>query len=74
MVFLTESDRKRILITGGAGFVGSHLVDTLLKEGHEVSKHVHTCVGLLLSQNAFSFYILTLLPRILGCRLASKVC
>ena len=38
MVFLTESDRKRILITGGAGFVGSHLVDILLKEGHEVSK------------------------------------
>ena len=37
MVFLTESDRKRILITGGAGFVGSHLVDTLLREGHEVS-------------------------------------
>ena len=37
VVFLTESDRKRILITGGAGFVGSHPVDTLLREGHEVS-------------------------------------
>ena len=41
VVFLTESDRKRILITGGAGFVGSHLVDTLLKEGHEV---MYACV------------------------------
>ncbi|MCX7816843.1 MAG: SDR family oxidoreductase [Syntrophales bacterium] len=27
---------KRILITGGAGFLGSHLCDKLISEGHEV--------------------------------------
>jgi UDP-glucuronate decarboxylase len=35
MARLYES-RKRILVTGGAGFLGSHLIDRLIGQGHEI--------------------------------------
>ncbi|XP_013782925.1 UDP-glucuronic acid decarboxylase 1-like [Limulus polyphemus] len=34
---LGYKDKKRILVSGGAGFVGSHLVDRLMMDGHSVT-------------------------------------
>lgn len=35
-LFMPSSKSKSILITGGAGFIGSHLAESLLAEGHNV--------------------------------------
>jgi nucleoside-diphosphate-sugar epimerase len=37
----------RIVITGGAGFIGSHLVDRFLRDGHEVIAIDNLCTGAL---------------------------
>jgi dTDP-L-rhamnose 4-epimerase len=34
---VSSAEKKRVLVTGGAGFIGSFLVDRLVLEGHEVT-------------------------------------
>lgn len=33
---MLKDDKKRVLVTGGAGFLGSHLCERLLNDGHDV--------------------------------------
>jgi dTDP-glucose 4,6-dehydratase len=53
--------RPRSLVTGGAGFLGSHLCDRLLEAGHEVIAMDNLCTGAmdnlahLLGREAFHF-------------------
>jgi UDP-glucuronate decarboxylase len=55
--------RKRVLVTGGAGFLGSHLIDRLLEQGHEV-----LCVDNLFTGTKRNMEHLQSHPRFEFCR------
>src|SRR3990167_189841 len=42
---MKEDIFKKVVITGGAGFIGSHLTDLLLKKGHSVVVIDNLCSG-----------------------------
>jgi nucleoside-diphosphate-sugar epimerase len=59
----------KILITGGAGFIGSHLAEKLLKEGHEISVIDNLSTGKysniihLIKKSGFKYKIDSILNR-----------
>ena len=48
----------KFLVTGGAGFIGSHLVDRLVEEGHNVDVLDNFCTGFKKNKNSRANYII----------------
>ncbi|MDO8886545.1 NAD-dependent epimerase/dehydratase family protein [Candidatus Oleimmundimicrobium sp.] len=57
----------KILVTGGAGFIGSHIVDTLIGEGHEVVVVDNLSTGFKENVNSKAkFYEMNIVDRALS--------
>ena len=71
-------DSKKFLITGGAGFIGSHLADALIDQGHEVAVIDNLSTGRmsniqhLLHHRNFHFARASITDDIVLDRMASK--
>ena len=67
---MKKQSKRHALISGGAGFIGSHLVDSFLSDGWRVTVLDNLCTGTLrnLSHLGKLFFQLFLLFQDLGCR------
>lgn len=65
---------KKVLVTGGAGFIGSHLVDRLVTEGHKVSIIDDLSGGFIRNVNPKSkFYEIDLRDTRLSNKIITKI-
>ncbi len=69
----------KILITGGAGFIGSHIVDGFIHDGHEVVVVDNLCIGRVENINPKAkFYLMDIrskeLEKIFECEKIDIVC
>jgi len=66
--------KKKVLVTGGAGFIGSHLVDRLIKAGHEVSVIDDLSGGYIENVNEKArFYNCDIRNRVKASRMITKI-
>jgi len=54
LIKLSQGRQLRALVTGGAGFIGSHFCEALIAEGHEVLAVDNLCTGSMINLDPLS--------------------